>query len=94
LDEGLHLTGACQLAGFQSVVGSLGQVRDDHSPNVAMDVYRKISANGDTLDVSRTAEGLHFAIRALKEATEREPGLCEKVPDDPFIWAPHIHVGA
>jgi len=36
LDEGIHLMGACQLAGFQHVIGSLS---DKHCVDAAEDVY-------------------------------------------------------
>jgi CHAT domain-containing protein len=41
-DEGLHLMTACQLAGFQHVIGSLWAVSDSHCVDVATDVYKGI----------------------------------------------------
>ena len=39
LDESISLSSAVQLSGYPSVVGSLWQVRDSHSAEVARDVY-------------------------------------------------------
>lgn len=93
LDEAIHLTGACQLAGFPSVVGTLWQINDKHSANVAADVYSLLSANGNTVDVGHVAEALHQAVRALRAKTQKIPGFT-KWAVEPLIWAPYIHVGA
>lgn len=88
LDESIHLTAACLLAGFSSVVGSLWAISDSYSVKVATDVYRTLCKNG-TIDISRTAEGLHHAVRELRAFIQGR----KKSPDDPLIWAPYVHVG-
>lgn len=73
VDESIHLMAACQLAGFQSVIGSLWQVDDKSSVDVAVDTYDWIRRFGMTS--ASVAEGLHHACRALRRkwilATER-----------------------
>jgi CHAT domain-containing protein len=67
LDEGIHLMGACQLAGFQHVIGSLWEVSDKHCVDVAKEVYRTMR-DGQMSDES-VALGLHNAIRALRDGS-------------------------
>ena len=86
LDESINLTSAIQLSGYPAVVGSLWQVTDDHSVEVAKEVY-KWSLEETEFDVRRTAEGLHKATWNLREKTYI------RSRSDPLIWAPYIHVG-
>ena len=78
-DEAVHLAGACQLAGFPQVVGTLWEVGDRTSGRVTRDVYRALAAGGATT----AAHALHDAVRAL-----RGTGA------SPLKWAPYVHVGA
>ena len=91
LDEGIHLTGSFQLAGFRHVIGTIWQIDDRRSVGVARDVYRTIGKDG-YLDVSRSAEALHFAIRRLREETRIRAR--QETKDDPLVWAPYVHFGA
>jgi CHAT domain-containing protein len=92
LDEGIHLTGACQLAGFPRVVGTLWAIDDSRSVEVATSVYSSLM-HGGGVDVSKAAEGLHWAIRKLREDTGVNVSS-RRIPEgDPFIWAPYIHMG-
>ncbi|KAI1451324.1 CHAT domain-containing protein [Annulohypoxylon moriforme] len=63
-DEAIHLVSACQLAGFQHVVGSFWEVSDLESVEIAKKVYMTIKdgigTNGDV------ALGLHQATRHLR----------------------------
>jgi CHAT domain-containing protein len=95
LDESIHITGACQLAGFASVVGTLWQISDKYSADIAVSVYRAMAEDGITLDVVRAAEGLHHAVRELREETRRVGGFSKRYVDasDPLLWAVYIHVG-
>jgi tetratricopeptide (TPR) repeat protein len=76
-DEALHIAGACQMAGFRHVVGTLWAIRDATAPAVAADFYAALT----TADAAAAA--LHHAVRALRDAH----------PDQPALWAPYIHVG-
>ncbi len=64
LDEGLHLIGACQLAGFQHVIGTLWIVSDEVSVNMATMVYEWMRCRGISDD--SVSEGLHHASRRLR----------------------------
>jgi CHAT domain-containing protein len=86
LDEGIHLAGACQIAGFPHVIGTLWSIHDKHSVQVAEVVYGSIfpRSGKKVVDFAQTAAGLHSAIRQLREEN----------PKDPLVWAPYIHLGA
>jgi CHAT domain-containing protein len=86
LDESISLSSAIQLCGYPSVVGSLWQVRDSYSAEVARDVYAWILEEGE-LDVRRSAEGLHKAVRCLRDRSRF------MMKHDPLIWAPFIYIG-
>jgi CHAT domain-containing protein len=83
IDEGIHLTGAFQLAGFPSVVGTLWHVSDEHSVTVAMEVYREMCKTSKKFNSGKAALALHLAVRNLK--SERW--------ENPLLWAPYIHMG-
>jgi CHAT domain-containing protein len=67
-------------------VASLWQLRDNHSPEVAIDIYKWILQDGK-LDFRRSAEGLHKAVRDLRDRTR----FARKA--DPLVWASFVHVG-
>lgn len=89
-DESIHLISATQLAGYPSVVGSLWQVEDRRSADIAKLVYKFMLENELILNTCKAAEGLHFAIRAVREETKIVGGLGRT---DPMIWAPYVHYG-
>ncbi|KAJ3538765.1 hypothetical protein NM208_g4680 [Fusarium decemcellulare] len=45
VDEGIHLLGACQLAGFRHLIGTLWQVHDNACVKIAEDVYKSLATN-------------------------------------------------
>lgn len=65
IDEGIHLVGACQLAGFRHVIGTMWRVSDRHSVNVARMFYETIRDIGMTDDA--VCRGLHNALRKLRD---------------------------
>jgi len=93
LDEGIHLTGAFQMAGFPRVIGSLWQVDDERSGVVSQMVWKRMLNADGTVDFDKAAEGLHHAVRALREQTRRIDGVVRKFSDQPIVWAPFIHMG-
>jgi hypothetical protein len=93
LDEGIHLAGACQLAGFPTVIGTLWQVQDQFSPTVSEVVYRTMLTQENTLDINKAAKGLHLAVRKVREDSRQRKFKGGKGTDDPMAWAPYIHVG-
>ena len=93
LDESISLSSVLQLAGYSSVVGTLWQIHDEHSPGVAKEVYSAMLHSGRSLDTEQSAVGLHQAVRILREKTCSVPGMSKMVASDPLIWAPYIHLG-
>ena len=87
LDESINLSSAIQLSGYPSVIGSLWSVTDEHSAKVARDVYGWILGEKGGLDAQKSAEGLHKAVRGLKDSTRF------MTKQDPLFWASFIHVG-
>ena len=92
-DEGIHIAGAFQLAGFQHVIGTLWQIGQHFSLNVSRDVYSAITADA-RFDVEKAAEGLHGALRSLRSLVVQEYGVSRRMCNEPLVWAPYIHMGA
>jgi tetratricopeptide (TPR) repeat protein len=101
VDEGIHLVGALQLAGFRHVVGTLWEVSDEHCVDVARILYETIRKEGMT--DSAVCHGLHRAVKVLRneqiEKRERNRNFSLAVPDaqsmDPanYYWVPYVHFG-
>ncbi|KAK6544679.1 hypothetical protein TWF694_001365 [Orbilia ellipsospora] len=70
-NETLHLVSACQLAGFRHVVGSLWEVPDRESVDMATEMYGTIIENG-MIDGSKIALGVHKATRKLRGVAARD----------------------
>ena len=64
VDESLHLIAACQLAGFQHVIGTLWEVNDRSCVDIAEATYGRMRKKNMT-DES-VSEGLHYACRELR----------------------------
>ncbi|MFJ3616999.1 CHAT domain-containing protein [Streptomyces iakyrus] len=82
-DEAVHIVSAFQVAGFPHVVGSLWHVDDAIGAEVALSVYEDLNMGDGTLDVARTAEALHRAVRTLRDT----------YPETPSLWACQVHAG-
>ncbi|KAH7129911.1 CHAT domain-containing protein [Dactylonectria estremocensis] len=65
LDESIHLVSAFQLAGFRHVVGTLWEVGDEISVDMAKIAYEEIR-RGEMADES-VCRGLHKATRQLRD---------------------------
>jgi CHAT domain-containing protein len=103
IDEGIHLMGACQLAGFQHVIGSLWSVSDSHCAEVAKKVYTTMLEGA--LSHRSVSLGLHNAARALRGgvvetvAGDRGAKLVRSMEgeisplQDPYYWSAYIHMG-
>jgi CHAT domain len=87
LDESIHMTGAFQLAGFATVIGTLWGIEDEHSAEVAKWVHHAMLTGEGKLDCQNAARGLHFAIRKLRELFLKESR------SKTLRWGPYIHVG-
>ncbi|KAL4756986.1 CHAT domain-containing protein [Aspergillus foveolatus] len=98
-DEGIHLMGACRLAGFRHVIGSLWEVSDKLCVSVATSVYETILGAG--LDDTSIAQSLHRAIRLLRDELHHGDIWVErngvrklrKTKAGPPLWAAFIHMG-
>lgn len=65
IDEILHLISACQLAGFQNVIGTLWETKDKAYMDIAVMTYKWILDQG--LSGELVSEGLHRASRSLRD---------------------------
>jgi CHAT domain-containing protein len=64
-DESIHIVNACQMAGFQHVIGSLWEVSDMYSFHAASEIYETLKESiGESEDV---AFALHRAVRFLRD---------------------------
>ena len=67
LDEGVHMAGACQLAGFPTVIGTLWHIEDAQSASIAESGYRAMLTEQGNLESQKSARCLHMAIRRIRE---------------------------
>ena len=65
INEGIHLIGAFQLAGFQHVIGTLWEVSDESCVTVATRTYRRMKECGMSDD--SVSEGLHHTCKVLRD---------------------------
>ncbi len=79
-DEAVHLATAFQLAGYAQVVGTLWNVGDATSSDVARRVY-EVACSEDGRKRS-VAYALHEAVHAIRPDAEHDA-----------IWSPYVHVG-
>ncbi|KAI1491578.1 CHAT domain-containing protein [Biscogniauxia mediterranea] len=90
-DESLNLMTACQLAGFRHSVGSLWDVYDEYSNDVAREFYCAIGQS-ETIDDRVVALGVHLAARRIRDVT-RMGGYSVRREDNPLAWAVYVHMG-
>lgn len=84
VDEMLHLTAAFLLAGYANVVGTLWPVDDQAAASLTDAFYTALTSGGNRPPLAAcAARALHRATVAGRDAK----------PDDPRLWAAHIHVG-
>jgi CHAT domain-containing protein len=85
LGEAIHLTSACQLAGFSHVIGTMWTIDDRLAADIAESFYTHL-ADGLTgaPDPARAATALH---RTVKDTRDRFPAT-------PSLWAGYLHSGA
>jgi tetratricopeptide (TPR) repeat protein len=83
LDEGIHLTGAFQLAGFPHVIGTLWAISDQLAVEIASAFYADLSTSAGGLDTSHAARALNNAMRSARDT----------YPITPSLWAAYLHAG-
>jgi tetratricopeptide (TPR) repeat protein len=83
-DEAVHISGACHLAGYQHVIGTLWPVMDQTATELASAFYTCLTHSGTSPPNTRlAANALHHAIRNLRA----------QYPASPALWASHTHTG-
>jgi hypothetical protein len=83
-DEAVHISGACHLAGYQHVIGTLWPVMDQAATELANAFYTYLTHGGvSPPDTRLAANALHHAIRNLRA----------QYPASPALWASHTHTG-
>jgi hypothetical protein len=105
IDEGIHIISACQLAGFRHVIGTLCDVEDEISCDVAKVFYEALARDG--LTDQAVCRSLHRAIRMLRDQLGREDSQSrgvhtrdayivsweEMVSESSHRWAAYVHFG-
>ncbi|MFE2582733.1 CHAT domain-containing protein [Streptomyces sp. NPDC059378] len=81
VDESIHLGSAFQIAGFRQVVATLWPVSDRRAVHLARTVYEAVARAGTTAVVPTA---LHETVRRWRDTW----------PDNPSVWAVHVHSGA
>ncbi|RYP23193.1 hypothetical protein DL765_001278 [Monosporascus sp. GIB2] len=66
IDEGMHLISACQLVGFQHVIGTLWEVNDRSCVDMATATYEWMMQKPTGISGDSVSEGLHRAVRSLR----------------------------
>ena len=82
LDEAIHMSSACQLAGFPAVVGTMWQISDNHAATIAKYFYTSILTMDGRADIARAAECLHQAVRKLRD--DSKVRMRSKILIDPY----------
>ncbi|KAH7121612.1 CHAT domain-containing protein [Dactylonectria macrodidyma] len=101
IDEGIHLAGAFQLAGFPQVVGTLWQVSDKRAMQLSKKVWQMILASSDgegsqSIEYQRLPDVMNKALRELRQDTKMaddEDDVDLEFEDEPFVWAPFVYMG-
>ena len=82
MDEGIHLAGGFQLAGYSYVIASLWEADDDLFVEVVKKFYRIVFAESEIVGDERIAYALHDATLAAR-----------RISNNPLSWAITIHFG-
>ncbi|KZF19066.1 hypothetical protein L228DRAFT_271688 [Xylona heveae TC161] len=81
-DEGLHLSGAFQMAGVPNTIATSWEIMDIESVQVAIDFYNGLKGPNGEIDVSKSAASLNSAVLRMRNAKL-----------SPLVWAAYIHFG-
>jgi hypothetical protein len=85
INEGTHITGAFQLAGYRHVIGTLWPIDDAKARDLACEFYDYLTnGNSDLPNAGQAPYALHHATRKLRD----------QLPDAPTLWAGYTHTGA
>ncbi|MET9407452.1 CHAT domain-containing protein [Streptomyces sp. NPDC002935] len=86
VDEAVSIAAACQIAGFQQVIGTLWEAGDAIAARFVREVYAELTDGGTLpLRAERAAYAVHHAVLHLRERYRGQ--------GSPRDWAQFIHVG-
>lgn len=97
LDEGIHLMGGCQTAGFQNVIGALWKVSDTFCVQIATDVYARSVSLTLYMAVLRGRGGNSGRLGELSSSRDVVPDEDESpeskcTVENPMLWVAYIHM--
>lgn len=82
-EEGLHISGAFQMAGVPNTVATWWEINDQEAVAVAEGFYGRLKDEEGRIDVGRAAGALRGALVAMRDA-----GV------SPLVWGSYVHFGA
>ena len=82
-EEGLHISGAFQMAGVPNTVATWWEINDQEAVAVAEGFYGRLKDEGGRIDVGRAAGALRGALVEMRDA-----GV------SPLVWGSYVHFGA
>lgn len=82
-EEGLHISGAFQMAGVLNMVATSWEINDQEAVVVAEGFYARLRDEGGKIDVGRAAGALRGVLVEMRDA-----GV------SPLVWGSYVHFGA
>ena len=89
-EEGLHLSGALQMAGVPNTVATWWEISDEVSVTVAKEFYEGLVDKGK-LEVGMTAEALHTVTLRMRNGRLKERRREEAL--SALLWGAYVHFG-
>ena len=89
-EEGLHLSGALQMAGVPNTVATFWEISDAESVRIAREFYGGL-VKRDMLDVGRAAEALHAVTLGVRNGRLKETRWEGRL--SALIWGAYVHFG-
>jgi CHAT domain-containing protein len=89
-EEGLHLSGALQMAGVPNTVATWWEISDAVSVTVAKEFYEGLVGKG-ILNVGMAGEALHAVTLRLRNGYLKERRRGEEF--SALIWGAYVHFG-
>ena len=83
IEEGIHLSGAFQMAGVPNTIATSWEILDEEAVDVAVGFYKGLRDESGAFDVSRCARSLHATILEMRNRGS-----------SPYIWGSYVHFGA
>lgn len=83
IEEGLHLSGAFQMAGVPNTIATSWEILDEEAVDVAVGFYKGLRDESGAFDVSRCARSLHSTVLEMRNRGS-----------SPYVWGSYVHFGA